>query len=92
MCNATNPKEKAMLTILFTSAVLAQAPENNGPSDQVTYAKETIIDFEPGKIEGQTVDPGVALIEERPFVTLESLIQLRTTFQPEMSHSIEVIK
>ena len=92
MCTATNPKEKAMLTILLTSAVFAQAPETNVPSDQITYAKETIIDFEPGKVEGQIVDPGVALIEERPVVGIESLIQLRTTFQPEMTHSIEMIK
>ena len=81
-----------MLTILFTSAVLAQAPERNSASEQVTYAKETIIDFEPGKVEGHIVDPGVSLIEERPVVTLESLIQLRTTFQPEIRHSIEVVK
>jgi len=92
MCNATIPKEKAMFTILLTSAVLAQAPENKTTSEQITYAKETIIDFEPGKIEGKTVDPGVALIEERPVVTLESLIQLRTSFQPEIRHSAEVVK
>ena len=76
-----------MILFFITSLSLAQQTEPN-----VTYKKETSIDFEGLEIEGQLIKPSGATIRERKPAPFNPLISLRTDFSHEMRASINEIK
>ena len=76
-----------MILFFITSLSLAQEAESN-----VTYKKETSIDFEGLEIEGQLIKPTGATIRERKPAPFNPLISLRTDFSHEMRASINEIK
>ena len=80
-----------MLTILLTSAVLAQAPETNDDVE-VIIAKETLVDFIGVEITGNTVQPELRIVQEWKPARADSLIRLRTSFQTEMNYSVDTVK
>ena len=80
-----------MLTILLTSAVLAQAPETN--EDQtVIFPTETIIDFVDVEVTANNTKPEIRIVQEWKPARADSLIRLRTSFQTEMNNSVEDVK
>jgi hypothetical protein len=79
-----------MLTILLTSTIFAQAPENSERT--ILIPKETRIDFIGAEIKGNSVKPEMRLVQERAPASVGSLILLRTSFQTEMNHSVNDIK
>jgi hypothetical protein len=55
----------------------------------VTYKQKTNYDFDDDQVEGTLVQPDTDLITGRLRSSHESLVRLRTTFQPEMLKSVE---
>jgi len=81
-----------MLMFVFTllsSVAFAQSPETTQP---VEYAKETIVDFVGAEVEGSVVKPQMAFITTWEPAREGSLLTLRTSFNMEMSQSINDIK
>ena len=80
-----------MLMFILTtlSLAFAQSPETK-PS--VEYAKETIIDFIGVDVDGEVVKPQISFVTSFEPAREGSLITLRTSFNMEMSQSIENIK
>ena len=79
-----------LLFILTTlSLAFAQSPETNQP---VEYAKETVIDFIGVDVDGEVVKPQISFVTSFEPAREGSLITLRTSFNMEMSQSINNIK
>ena len=80
-----------MLMFILTtlSIAFAQSPETTQP---IEYAQETIIDFTGIDIEGEIVKPEMSFITSFEPAREGSLITLRTSFNMEMSQSIDNIK
>ena len=80
-----------MLMFILTtlSIAFAQSPETT-PSTE--YAKETLIDFTGVEVEGEVVKPQMSLITSFEPAREGSLITLRTSFNMEMSQSIDNVK
>ena len=80
-----------MLMFILTtlSLAFAQSPETN-PS--VEYAKETVIDFIGVDVDGEVVKPQISFVTSFEPAREGSLITLRTSFNMEMSQSIDNIK
>ena len=78
-----------MLILSALSLAFAQSPETTQP---VEYAKETIIDFTGIDVEGEIVKPQMSFITSFEPAREGSLITLRTSFNMEMSQSIDNIK
>ena len=55
----------------------------------VSYKQRTNYDFDDEEVQGSLVQPDTDLITGRRKATHESLVRLRTTFQPEMLKSVE---
>lgn len=55
----------------------------------VSYKQRTNYDFDDEEVQGSLVQPDTDLITGRTKATHESLVRLRTTFQPEMLKSVE---
>lgn len=80
-----------MLMFILTtlSLAFAQSPETSQP---VEYAKETIIDFIGAEVDGQVVKPQISFVTSFKPAREGSLITLRTSFNMEMSQSIDNVK
>ena len=80
-----------MLMFILTtlSIAFAQSPEITQPTE---YAKETLIDFTGVEVEGQVVKPEMSFITSFEPAREGSLITLRTSFNLEMSQSIDNVK
>ena len=80
-----------MLMFILTtlSIVFAQSPETTQSTE---YAKETLIDFTGVEIEGEVVKPEMSFITSFEPAREGSLITLRTSFNMEMSQSIDNVK
>lgn len=80
-----------MLMFILTtlSIAFAQSPETSQP---VEYAKETIIDFIGAEVDGQIVKPQISFVTSFEPIRGGSLITLRTSFNIEMSQSIDNVK
>ena len=79
-----------MIMILLSTFAFAQSPES--PADNVTYAKETIIDMGEREVEGQIIRPEGSIIIERQAARPDSLIELRMSFELEMIQSVNEVK
>lgn len=78
-----------MLMLLLSTFAFAQSPETV-PEKQ--YAKETIIDMTGAEIDGEIVKPQISIIMDRQQVYPGSLLTLRTSFNVEMSQSVNNIQ
>ena len=78
-----------MFILSALSFAFAQSPETTQP---VEYAKETIIDFIGAEVDGQVVKPQISFVTSFEPAREGSLINLRTSFNMEMSQSIDNIK
>ena len=78
-----------MLILTTLSLAFAQSPETSQP---VEYAKETIIDFIGAEVDGQIVKPQISFVTSFEPAREGSLITLRTSFNMEMSQSIDNVK
>ena len=79
-----------LMFILSTlTMAFAQSPETTTP---VEYAKETIVDFVGTEVEGSVVKPQMSFITTWEPAREGSLLTLRTSFDMEMSQSIDNIK
>ena len=76
-----------MILFFITSLSFAQDIQ-----PQITYKKQTEIDFEGLEIDGDIVKPDGAIIQERGAAKFNPLIGLRTDFNYEMKASINEIK
>jgi hypothetical protein len=79
-----------MLTILLTTAVFAQAPEET--EVEVIIPQETFIDFGDQEVIGKNTRPQIDLIVAWTPANGESLIKVRTSFQTEINASIDNVK
>jgi hypothetical protein len=88
---APQTTEKTMLMFILTtlSIAFAQSPETTQPTE---YAKETVIDFTGMEVEGEVVKPQMSFITSFEPAREGSLITLRTSFNMEMSQSIDNVK
>lgn len=77
-----------MMLLFFTAIALSDPSENL----EIIYKEQTEIDFEEVEIEGNTIKPHGALIQERKGTAFNPLIELRLDFKVEMSQSISDIK
>ena len=79
-----------LMFILSTFLIaFAQSPETTQP---IEYAKETRIDFTGIDVEGQIAKPQVSFIHSFEPAREGSLIELRTSFNLEMTQSIDIVK
>jgi hypothetical protein len=78
-----------MFILTTLSVAFAQSPETTQPTE---YAKETLIDFIGMEVEGQVVKPQMSFITSFEPAREGSLLTLRTSFNMEMSQSIDNIK
>ena len=78
-----------MLMFILSSFAFAQSPETTQP---VEYAKETIVDFIGAEIDGNVVKPQMSFVTAWQPAREGSLLTLRTSFDMEMTHSIDNIK
>ena len=78
-----------MLMIILSTVAFAQSPETTQP---VEYAKETIVDFIGAEVEGNVVKPHMSFVTVWQPAREGSLLTLRTSFDMEMSQSIDNIK
>ena len=76
-----------MILFFITSLSFAQDVQ-----PQITYKKQTEIDFEGLEIDGDIVKPDGAIIQERGAAKFNPLIGLRTDFSYEMRASVNEIK
>lgn len=94
---------RQLLALVFASGLLggsalaqtqATAPAG-GPAVKrdgaptVSYKQRTNYDFDDEEVQGTLVQPDTDLVTGRRKATHESLVRLRTTFQPEMLKSVE---
>ena len=81
-----------MLTFIFVSLLNIASAQDDTDKPEVTYKKETTIDFEGVDIEGKLVKPQGALLLERKKAHFNPLITLRSDFNKEMNDSVNDIK
>ena len=81
-----------MLTFIFVSLLNIASAQDDTGKPEVTYKKETTIDFEGVDIEGTLVKPQGALLLERKKAHFNPLITLRNNFNKEMNSSVNDIK
>lgn len=72
--------------------ILISVAAANDPEPQVIYKQKTEIDFEGFEIEGELFKPEGALITERQTTSFNPLIQLRMSFQEEITQSVKEVK
>ncbi len=78
-----------MFILSTLTMAFAQSPETTQP---VEYAKETIVDFVGTEVEGAVVKPQMSFITAWEPTREGSLLTLRTSFDMEMTQSIDNIK
>ena len=85
----SNYGETMLMFIHYILDCFCQSPETAQPTE---YAKETVIDFTGMEVEGEVVKPQMSFITSFEPAREGSLITLRTSFNMEMSKSIDNVK
>lgn len=83
----------AALTLALPLAALAQdAPTTDDQGRTITYASETVVDFEGLDVNGELVRPQGSMLMERRRGEFAPMIRLRTDFNEELAASVDMIE
>lgn len=84
-----------LASLALTLPLSALAQESDAVDAQgrtITYAAETVVDFEGLDVAGELVKPQGAHLQERRRAEFAPMIQLRTSFDLELAESVDAIK
>lgn len=79
----------AAVAVLVAAPALAQEDKVVQEADRTVYRKKTVIDFTDVSVEGELTKPEGSYSVSKKKTRFDTLIKVRTNFNPELNQSVE---